>query len=352
MHRAGLETMLINYFRHIDREKIVFDFLTHRKGSFDYDDEIKKLGGRIYTVPNISIKNFPKYLTDLDAFFSEHDEYSIVHCHLDSLSAFALRAAKKAGVPVRIAHSHNNGFEKDVKMLLRYSARSLIPMYATDFWACSKEAAEFMFGKAKKSFILPNAIDIKRFAFSETEREAARHEFNVDGKFTVGNVGRLCYQKNQEFLLEIFAEIKKMREDSVLIIAGDGDELPDLRRKAQLLNIYNDVRFISSCGNIPKLLSAMDVFVFPSRFEGFGIALLEAQASGLSCVASDVIVDEVKFSGSVKCLSLKQSALEWAKTVMLANIRSENAFPSPVGTEYDISSAADKLRDRYLSFLE
>lgn len=352
MHRAGLETMLINYFRHIDRNIIVFDFLTHREGSFDYDEEIKELGGRIYTVPGISPKNFTKYLAALDAFFSEHNEYGIVHCHLDALSAFVLRSAKNAGVPVRIAHSHNNGFEKDGKIFFRYAARTLIPMYATHFWGCSKEAVRFMFKNTKNLFILPNAIDVKKFAFTENDRNISRNDFNVNGKFVVGNVGRLCYQKNQEFLLEIFAEIKKIRKDAVLIIAGEGDQLTTLRKKARFLNIYDDVRFICSFGNIPQLLSAMDVFVFPSRFEGFGIALLEAQASELSCVASDVIVDEVRLSDNIKCLSLNQTALMWARAVLSAKLRSENLFSPLVGSEYDISVAAKKLCNKYLSFLE
>ena len=354
MHRAGLETMLMNYFRNIDRSQICFDFLTHRNGSFDYDDEIRTLGGKIYTVPSITLGNFRKYLLELKHFFASHNEYNIVHCHLDALSTFALEAAQKAGVRKRIAHSHNNGFEMNKKLPLRYISKQFIPLYATDFWGCSNEAISFMFGRKflSSSEVLINAIDIDNFTFSCDERNAIRDHLGINGKFVVGNVGRLCYQKNQSFLLDIFFEIKKRRPLSVLLIAGDGEDRKVLEDKSKFLGIDDSVIFMSNYENIGEFLSALDVFVFPSLFEGFGIALLEAQASGLPCVASNVSVPEVRLSDNITFLDVDSPCEDWAEAVLSTQPREENLYSPLKGSIYDISIAAAKLQEKYISLLE
>lgn len=352
MQRAGLETMLMNYFRNIDKKKICFDFLVHRSGEYAYDNEIRSLGGRIYSVPPISPRSFPQYIKSLDSFFSEHREYNIVHCHLDALSAFALRAAKKAGVPVRIAHSHNSGFERDKKYFVRYAARMLIPLYATHFWGCSGAAIDFMFGKKRRDvgFVLPNAIDVRNFSFSNEKRIRVRDSLKIENKFVVGNIGRLCYQKNQSFLLDVFYEIINRRPDSVLLLVGDGDDRTVLEYKAEMLGIHESVLFLHSCDNIPDLLSAMDVFIFPSKFEGFGMALLEAQASGLPCVASEAVVPEIRLTNLLKCLGLDASPSVWAEEALLAAGRTDDPCSALAGTDYDILIASEMLQKKYLSF--
>jgi len=235
MNRAGLETMLMNYYRNIDRQKIQFDFLMCHEGNFDYDAEIRSMGGEIYHIPSITIKKGINSWKALQKFFVIHQEYKIVHCHLDAFSAFVLRAAKKANITIRIAHSHNNGFPLDKKLLLRYIAKSFIPIYATDFWGCSQSALQFMFGKRTvintKVWILPNAIDIKKFAYCPEIRLQKRASLKVSNKFVVGHIGRFCAQKNQKFLIDIFCELQHIYHQSVLMLIGTGQDERQLKEK-------------------------------------------------------------------------------------------------------------------------
>ena len=162
MHRAGLETMLMNYYRNIDREKIQFDFLTHRPQRSDYDDEIESLGGKIYYAPRLYPQNYPKYFKWMKQFFSEHPEYKIIHSHIDAMSYLPLKAAKKANIPIRIAHSHNTAIDRDFKYLLKTYFRFKLPKVANYYCACGKEAGEFLF-PGKEYMYVPNAIEIDRF---------------------------------------------------------------------------------------------------------------------------------------------------------------------------------------------
>lgn len=215
MHRAGLETMLMNYYRNIDRSKIQFDFLTHRPHKSDYDDEILSLGGKVYYAPRLYPQNYPKYFKWMEQFFKEHPEYKIVHSHIDAMSYLPLKAAKKAGIPVRIAHSHNTSIDKDFKYILKQYFRSRINSVTTDFCACGEEAGKFLFGDVRYT-IIPNAINISKFLFDPEIRRKKREELNIKNEFVIGHVGRLSYQKNHKFLVQIFKEFVSQNPDSVL----------------------------------------------------------------------------------------------------------------------------------------
>lgn len=353
MDRAGLETMLMNYYRQMDRRKIQFDFLTHREEPGDYDQEITALGGYIYHVPPITPRGFLRYRRGLDDFFCEHREYRVVHAHLDALSGFVLQAAKKAGVPVRIAHSHNNGFEKDWKLPLRLAARRLLPRYATHCWGCSPEALRFLFGKrpveSHREKVLPNAIELDRFAFDPMIRAAVRKELELEDHLVLGHVGRLCFQKNQGFLLEVLAEVKKIRSDALLLLVGDGKEREQLEQQAQALGVTDSLRLLGVRADVSRLLQAMDLFLLPSRFEGLGIVLLEAQMSGLRCLASDRVSREGDLTGQVIFYPLEERPKGWAeKALSLAEkgrvpVRRE-AFRE---AGYEIVSAARTLEEEY-----
>lgn len=213
MNRGGLETMLMNYYRNIDRSKIQFDFLTHRPENEkkDYDDEIRSLGGKIYHMPMLNPFS-PSYMKSLDKFFKEHKEYQIVHSHLDCLSAYPLKAAKKNGVPVRIAHSHNTSQERNLKYLIKDYSKRQIPKYATHLFACGQEAGKWMFGKHKFQ-IMNNAIDAKKFIYNEEVRMEKRKELGLEGKFVIGHVGRFNLQKNHEFLIHCFEAFAEKNTD-------------------------------------------------------------------------------------------------------------------------------------------
>jgi len=354
MDRAGLETMLMNYYRHIDRGKIQFDFLTHRSEKGDYDDEILSMGGRIFNTYPVNPRCFTKYLADLKKFFGEHEEYRIVHSHIDSLSVFPLRAAKKAGVPVRIAHSHSNDFDRNVKLLFRYVCKSVLLSKASHFWGCSNAAVRFMFGKGVfnggEYTVLKNAIDSERFTFHQDTRTAARKELGLENKFVIGHVGRITYPKNHEFLIDIFAKIRAKNKDAVILLVGDGENKQKLREQVKKLGLVESVRFLGVRPDIPELMQAMDVFMLPSRYEGLGIVLIEAQAAGLPSLASDAVPDEAAVTDLVRFIPLSESAAFWADAALALKGKERiNTFEKLQQSGYDIVKAAEDLEKMYLS---
>ena len=357
MDRAGLETMLMNYYRHIDRSKIQFDFLTHRSERGAYDDEIESLGGKIYRTLPISPQYVFRYLKDLEQFFRDRPIYKIVHSHIDALSVYPLFAAKKAGTPIRISHSHTNNFDNDMKLPFRIISKSLIPWVATDFWGCSRSAIEFMFGKkiisSKKFIVLPNAIDSEKFKYNPNKRKDIRIKLRVDGKFVVGHIGRFAYPKNHEFLIDIFKEIHTTNPNSVLILVGEGEEKERILQKVKQLGLQNDVLFLGVRSDIPDLMQAMDVFLFPSRFEGLGVVLIEAQAAGLPCIASkDVIPEEVNVTGLVKFVSYDAHISKWREEILKSmNVEREDMSYHLKESGYDVVSKSHEMTNMYFKLL-
>lgn len=347
MSRGGLETMIMNYYRHMDRNRIQFDFLLHREEKTDYEDEILSMGGRIYRVPRISPRNFSEYTRAVDAFFADHS-YPVVHSHLDAMSAPVLKAAKDHGVPVRIAHSHNTAFDRDLKYPMRLFAKRMIPRYATHLWGCSEDAIAFMFGrdslKLPTTRVLPNAIDPSVFAFSQENRQRIRREFDIGDEYVVGNVSRFRPQKNHSFLLKAFHGLLTRVPDARLLLVGDGPDEEKIRSEAA--DLGDRVIFAGVRDDVPAVLSAMDVFCFPSLFEGFGIALLEAQANGLTCItAEEKIPDSVDMYGKLQRLSLDDPAV-WGEAL---SHKPEHMTPPPHSLDsYDIRIQAPKLEQRYL----
>lgn len=353
MERAGLETMLMNYYRNVDRTKVQFDFLRHRDGEHAYDAEIRAMGGRIYTVPPFHPLNTNGYLTALDHFFREHREYRIVHAHLDCLSAPVLRAAKRYGVPTRISHSHVSKMTFDAKYPIRMFYRAQIPGAATDLFACSEDAGKWMFGK-KDFTVIPNAIDCNAFAYDGHKAEGLRRENDLEGQLVVGHVGRFDSVKNHRFLIEVFREIVNQHKDSVLLLAGVGDTMPEIKALVRERGIGDKVRFLGSCSNVPDILQMTDVFVFPSLYEGLGISLIEAQAAGLSCYASlGCVPESAAVTGNVHFLSLNQSPKTWADAI-LQNLPAPGERKSDLqairNAGYDIALEADKLEALYLRY--
>lgn len=345
MGRGGIESMLMNYYRRIDRTKLQFDFLVHRDFRADFDDEIESLGGRIYRVPPMNpLKG--SYWKALEDFFSSYP-YEIVHCHLNYKSGIVLAAAKKAGVPVRIAHAHTASMSAGFSKLARILMKPLIPVTATHYLACSRNAGDAIFG-SKPCGILPNALNAKTLRFDEQTRGRVRDELGLGDAFTLMHVGRFTGEKNHAFLLDAFAELLKQEPQAVLLLAGDGPLRPEMERKAAQLP-EGSVRFLGVRGDIPELLQAADVFVFPSVFEGLPVTMIEAQAAGLPCVKSDTITDECVVTDLVTSLPITDPAL-WAREILkkrgtprtdrLANIQASG---------YDIAAAAEKLTRFYLN---
>ena len=350
MDRAGIETMLMNYYRHIDRSILQFDFLEHRAKRSDYDDEIEALGGKIYRLPRLNPLS-KEYLNALDKFFSEHPEYRIVHSHLDCMAGIPLKYAKKHGVPTRIAHAHNSNQNKNFKYPLKLYYKQSIPQYATDLFACGQEAGKWMYGNHPFS-VLNNAIDVKHFSFNKEVRKEVRNQLGIDeSTLVLGHVGRFNPQKNHTFLIDIFNAVHSLRPDSKLLLVGQGELEKEIREKCNAMGILDHVVFTGSRSDVNRLLQAMDVFMQPSLFEGLSVAAIEAQAAGLPCLISDKVpMDCEKTEGLVCSVPLDASPKDWAEKVLkAASIARRDTYPEISQNGFDIIENAEWLQNFYLS---
>lgn len=350
MDRGGLETMLMNYYRHVDRERVQFDFLTHRADQAAYDDEIKALGGRIYRLPRL-IPWSRSYRKELNRFFMQHPEYQIVHVHQDCLSSVILQVAEKCGVPVRIAHSHNANQDKNLKYPIKLFYMRSIPRYATDLMACSQKAGMWMFRGAPFT-VLHNAIDAVAYSFDERKREDVRRCLKIpEEALVLGHVGRFMPQKNHEFLLDIFAAAAKKEANARLLLVGDGELRSKIEAKAQRLGLSDRVIFTGIRADVPDLMQAMDVFVLPSHFEGLGIVNIEAQAAGLPCfVSAKVVPPEAKVTDLLHYISLDASAKEWATQILDNSIpigKRRNTTKEIIEAGFDIHTTTEELECFY-----
>lgn len=351
MHRAGLETMLMNYYRNIDRNKIQFDFLTHRPEKSDYDDEILKLGGKIYYAPRLYPQNYPKYFKWMKQFFKDHPEYKIVHSHIDTMSYLPLKAAKNANIPVRIAHSHNTSIDKDFKYLLKQYFRSKITTVATDYCTCGQEAGEFLFGDKDFTFI-PNAIEVDKFLYDKDLREKKRTELGIKDEFVIGHVGRLSYQKNHKLLIEIFNAFSKVKRNTLLLLIGVGEKEGEIKKQVHNLGLDSKVKFLGNRSDVNELYQAMDVFLMPSFFEGVPVVGVEAQFSDLPCIFSDRVPKEVKFNSKTQFVKLEANLDEWVKSIeKMKNIERNSKAKDLLNSQYDIKVAHSILENYYLDIV-
>jgi len=348
MGRGGLETMIMNYYRHIDRSKVQFDFLVHRDFKADYDDEIEALGGRIYHLQRL-VPWKKSYLNELESFFKNHPEYKIVHVHQDCLSSVILKIAKKCGVKVRIAHSHSSSQDKNLKYLIKLYYKRFIPKYATQLFACGKEAGDWMFGGAKYQ-IINNAIDTKLYKYNSEKRNSIRNDLKIpEDTFVVGHVGRFNAVKNHTFLLDIIAELKKQHKNSMLLLIGDGELRAKIEDKAKELNVTDDVIFTGVRSDVPDLMQAMDCFVFPSLYEGLPVTLIEAQSSGLPCIVSSEVPSECDKTDLVEHISLSDSLDIWAKHILNKKGNERKNYSEAIAKSgYDINVNAKGLESFYI----
>lgn len=268
---GGVESVVMNYYRNIDKSKVQFHFICDEDSTDIPYDEIEKLGGKVIVVP--PYQKLFKYQKELYKIFKENN-YKIVHSHINALSVFPLRVAKKAGVPIRIAHSHSTSNKKEWKKnIVKNILRPFSKLYANKFFACTKHAGEWLFGKKiierKELNVINNAIDLKKFEFNEKTREDLRKELGIkEDTLIIGHVGRFMKQKNHEFLIEVFKELIKKNDNSILMLIGQGPLLNDMKQKVRDLKIEDKVKFMGQVTDVEKYYNIMDVFLFPSIYEG------------------------------------------------------------------------------------
>lgn len=303
MNMGGIENFLMNVYRNIDRNKIQFDFLVTREEEGIFDQEIKDLGGGIYNIPKMETVGYSKYSNILYDFFKNHNEYKIVHCHRDALCSVYLKQAKRANTPVRIAHSHNidiienKNFKGYIKILTKNILKKKVNKYATNFFACSKEAGLWLFGKRiadENLVVIKNGINLKKYEYSKNIAESIRSELNIDKEtFLIGHVGRFDLQKNHRFLVEIINGIDKKIDNYKVCLVGDGILKSEIKELVEKYGLEDKFIFLGIRNDINELMMAFDLFLFPSLFEGLGIVLIEAQATGLKSLVSSNIPKEV-----------------------------------------------------------
>lgn len=353
---GGIENVIMNYYRNIDRNSIQFEFLCNTE-IVAYQDEIIKLKGKIIKIPSRS-KNFFKYKKALKKFFSTNaNQYSAIwvnFCNLTNLDY--LKLAKKYGIKKRIIHSHNSQsmYSKIIDIIHNYN-KNFIDKYATDFWACSKEASEWFYNdkvvKNHKIVIINNAIDLDKFSYNEKTEKEYRKKLNIDDKIVIGHVGRFHKQKNHDFLIEIFSEIAKQNEKACLLLIGQGEKEVEIKEKVKKLNLEDKVIFLGARNDIAELMQAMDVFLFPSIFEGLGLVLIEAQVAGIPVIASkNVIPNEVKMTNGFIFVSLQKSANEWAE-IVLQQIKTKKQNQKNIEyirkNGYDIKNEVKKMQQYF-----
>lgn len=346
MNRGGLETMIMNYYRNIDKSKIQFDFLVHRYEKGAFDEEILKLGGKIYQLPRLNPFSL-SYRKKLNTFFKK-GKYNIIHVHQDCMSSIVLKYAYKNDVQFRIAHSHNASQDKNLKYIIKIFYKKYIPKYATHLFACGKEAGDWMFGNSNYT-IINNAIDAKKYRYNCNIRKIKREKLNLSQKKVIIHIGRFNHQKNHPFLIDIFYEVLKFNKNFILLLIGDGEDKRNIENKVNELKISDYVLFLGIREDVSDLLQVADIFLLPSYFEGLSLASIEAQAAGLPCLISDTIPIECKKTDLVWQMSLNETPKQWAKKIQsLVEIKRIDTYESIKKGNFDINENAKWLSNFYL----
>ena len=356
---GGIESFLYNILTRIDLTNFKVDIVAASLGHSIFTEPLKKIGIRFFELSGSQRKVSENY--KLFRLLLREQRWDVLHLNaFQGLSLRYLRLAKEEGVPVRIAHSHNTSLRKSLsrplKLLIHRLAKKRYTAYATSLWACSGDAADFLFDtqilRQNGYTFVPNGIDTERFRFDPAIRETVRTKLGFTGKYVIGNVGRLCYHKNQEFLLDVFSAVSKQRPESLLLLAGEGEDRPRLEQKAKELDIADKVVFYGLSDQIEQLFWAMDVFVFPSRFEGLGIVAIEAQAAGLNVICSEYVPKEVYVTPLAQKQFFADGAALWARRIIgfsESDVYEKRSLAADAVKEagFDIKDTAKNIMKKY-----
>ena len=348
LDRGGAETMIMNLYRNIDRSKVQFDFLIHTDRECDYNEEIRSMGGKIYSLKRFKGYNLCQYIKQFKDFFIKHPEYEIIHGHMRSTASIYLKIAKSMG-RYTIAHSHNTSSGNGISALGKNLIQLPLRYIADYYFACSIEAGEWLFGKkiikSDKFYILKNAIDMGAFVFNQNIRDLKRKELGFEDFFIIGNVGRF-----HDFTLNLFNEFLKEELNSKLVLVGEGELKSEIKKYADELEINDKVIFLDSRSDINELMMSFDVFIFPSKYEGLGIVAIEAQSSSLPTLCSDNVPREVKITDIIRFISLDDMS-KWIKELKKIKNSKRKIIKKEdvVKTGYDIKSSSAFLFKFYVN---
>lgn len=355
MNRGGTEAMLMNYYRNIDRQIVQFDFLLTEQSHCQYEDEIVSLGGKVFRVPMLHFSNPMPYLKGVKSFLLSHPEYRIVHSHTSSKSAIPLWVAKRCKVPIRICHAHSRDAGDGIEGVVRNMLGIWLKHVATDYMACGVDAALCWYGKKfvndGKVIYIQNAIDNASYSFHNDARRIIRHRFNIgDDTSVIGLVARFHPVKNHFFALDLLRELLDRGHKAKLMLVGDGEMHDEIVRRIKELDMKDSVIFTGVVSDVYNYVQSFDLSILPSFNEGLGVALIEAQASGLTCIASLGVPKEADVTGNVSFLPLQLNT--WSDCVDLClkkgGARDENAAAKVKEAGYDIQEAAVNFQNWYV----
>lgn len=349
---GGVEAVIMNYYRHIDRTKIQFDFVVDGYEKTILDDEIASLGGRVYHIEPYR-KNIFRYMKQIyDIVHNGH--YNIVHSNMNTLSLFSLFPAWLAGAHQRILHNHSTAVRSEgMRSVMKTILRPFAPLFANRYAACSRLAGDWMYGKkmmaSGRVTIINNAIDLDDYAFSPEIRQQYRKELNIpESAFVIGHVGRFMYQKNHAFLIEVFKEVVKRKHNAILLLIGDGELRLAIEEKVQKYHLSDKVRFLGLRKDVKDIYNCMDVFVLPSWYEGLPVVSIEAEANGVYCLFSDHVTAECKLTNYVRFLRLTDSSAVWANAILsIKSTRNPFASEEIRKAGFDINETSKRLFEWY-----
>lgn len=351
---GGVESYIINQYRKLRKCNIQYDFLVNNsEEKLAYEDELKNYGCNIYRIWNGRKNGIIKHYYNLYKFFKSHKNlYDIaIGNYLDIQNIDFLIMAKLSGIKICIAHSHMADGKRCFRDKILVGINRILGWGFFDYlFACSERAGKWMFGsflwRIKKKQVIYNSIEAKRYIFDKEKRKYVRSLLNLDNKFVIGHTGRFAIQKNHDFIIDVFKEINKQYNNSILVLVGKGPLEETIRNKVKSLNLEDNVIFFGERNDVNDLLQAMDIFIFPSNFEGLGISVIEAQYSGLKCFVSDNIPKEAKITENIFFISLEKNAKYWANFILNNKDYERKEMNDLVkNKEYDIDYNVDKIKE-------
>jgi glycosyltransferase involved in cell wall biosynthesis len=352
---GGVESMLYNYYTHLNRDEIQFDFIVHGEKVGMLEEKFLEMGSKIYHVKPKK-EGLLQNLSQIKRIIYSQPRYDVVHCHQNLMSFVPLYFAKKAGINARIAHSHTTFSGKGIGGKLKDLVfKFLLKSNANKFFACGVDAAKCLFGEKKyiedKVDIIPNAIDESLYRFNPLIRNEVRRELHIEDKFVIGHVGRFSKEKNHKFILQVFEEIYHLNTNAVLLLIGDGELEHEAKQLADTFKVSNNIIFLGLRGDVNRLLQAMDCFILPSLHEGLPVTLIEAQAAGLKCFASTAVPKETNVAGLVDFLELNAGSNHWADCILnYQHVYERKAQTQKfIASNYDIRQASNYLEKLYLN---
>ena len=354
MNRGGAENSIMNYYRHIDRDKVQFDFLLTVHDESLFEKEINVLGGRVYRIPLLTFSNPFRYLSAIRRFFKGHPEYKIVHSHTSSKSFFPLAVAKCCHIPARICHSHGSQSEKGINGKVRDALKFPLKLVATNYLACGESAACWLYGQSfndnGRVSIFPNVIESERFDINPDIRSFIRNKLDIaEDTVVIGSTSRFSRVKNPGFLISCFSQFNMLYPNSKLLLVGDGELRKEIENQLCSLGLQNDVLLTGVVANVNDYLQAMDFFMMPSINEGLPLSLIEAQISGLHCFVSKGVPKEADLTGLVSFLSLDDGPYYWANCIYDSiGYERKSRIVDIINAGYDAATSARKLESFYI----